>query len=305
MNGFIDLQVNGYAGVDFNSDDLAIEDIAAVCDKLKTVGTAVFLPTIITADLDAMQSRIAKIADAIESDPSVAAMMGGIHVEGPFISCEAGYIGAHPADAACDATEDAISRLLDAGRGYIRLVTLAPEVAGAVSATKRLADQGITVAGGHSNATLDQLHAAIDAGMTMFTHLGNGCPVTMHRHDNIINRVLACADQLRISFIADGHHVPWFAMRNYMNNIPDQNIIIVTDAISAAGLGPGKHRLADQWVEVDPSLAAWGEGRKQFAGCATEMPRMVTMLMEQKIASEDQIKRWTVDNPARVLGIPV
>ncbi|OYP28352.1 N-acetylglucosamine-6-phosphate deacetylase [Rhodopirellula sp. MGV] len=301
MSGFVDLQVNGYGGIDFNSDNVTVAEIEQACVRLRSAGTHAFLPTIITADLDAMCRRISQVVDAIESSSLASELVAGIHVEGPFISREPGYVGAHPVAAVCDASIDAVSRLLDAGRGYVRLVTLAPEVNGAARVIQFLTDQGIVVSGGHSNASIDQLCAGLDAGMAMFTHLGNGCPVTMHRHDNIINRVLSLADRMMISLIADGHHVPWFAMRNYLNSIPESNVVIVTDAISAAGLGPGKHRLGDQWVEVDESLAAWGEGRKQFAGCATEMNQMSAMLASNHIATPEQVHRWTTENPGRVL----
>ncbi|MCD0459236.1 N-acetylglucosamine-6-phosphate deacetylase [Roseiconus lacunae] len=305
MSGYIDLQVNGYGGVDFNSDDVSVEQITGIAERLCQEGTSKFLPTIITADLDVMIRRIGKVAEAIESSTNAADRMPGIHVEGPFISSEPGYVGAHPISATRSATIDAMDRLLAAGRGLVRLVTLAPEVDGAAEVTRHLANQNITVAGGHSNASLDELKATIDAGMALFTHLGNGCPVTMHRHDNVINRVLSLAEYLHISLIADGHHVPWFAMQNYLQVIPDRHVVIVTDAISAAGLGPGKHRLADQWVEVDESLAAWGQGRKQFAGCATDMNQMMRLMQQHLGAEQSTLRRWTIENPARLIGLSV
>ena len=303
MSGYVDLQVNGYAGVDFNSDGLTDQQFHAVCESLRRDGVERFLPTIITDPMDAMIGRIERIATAAEQIPLVAEMVAGIHIEGPFISPVSGYVGAHPVDSVRDAQVDDAMRLVAAGRGRVRLMTLAPESPGAIETTRRLVDESIVVAGGHSNASLDQLRRAIDAGMALFTHLGNGCPVQMHRHDNIIQRVLSLADQLTISLIADGHHVPWFALGNYLRRIGDDRIVIVTDAISAAGLGPGEYQLGGQTVYVDDDLAALGAERKQFAGCATTMPRMVQLLESELGIDPKRIRRWTRENPAALVGL--
>lgn len=303
MSGFVDIQVNGYAGVDFNSDGLTDEQFVAVCEQLRRDGVRSLLPTVITDRLEAMASRIERIAMAAEQIPQVAEMVAGIHVEGPFISPVTGYVGAHPVDCVCDATDSAAMRLIDAGRGRVRLLTLAPEAPGAIEVTRRLADEGILVAGGHSDASRDQLQQAIDAGMSLFTHLGNGCPPQMHRHDNIVQRVLSVSERLTISFIADGHHVPWFALGNYLRLVPDDRIVIVTDAITAAGLGPGEYRLGGQTVYVDEDLAAWGAERKQFAGCATTMPQMVQLLQSELGIDDARIERWTQHNPAALFQI--
>ncbi len=302
MSGYFDLQVNGYAGVDFNSDDLTDEDWRRVCDRMVADGVQRFLPTVITDELGAMVRRVDAIVRARDSMPEVAKLVAGIHVEGPFISGEEGYVGAHPKQHVLSPTVDRAMRLIEAGQGHVRLLTLAPETSGANSAIKRLCDEGVLVAGGHSNASRDCLQAAIDHGLQLFTHLGNGCPGLLPRHDNIISRVLSLSDQIAISFIADGHHVPWFALANYLARIPDENIIIVTDAITAAGLGPGRYRLGDQWVDVDEDLAAWAEGREHFAGCATTMRQMENGLIENLNFSRETIQSWMTTHPARLLG---
>lgn len=301
MNSYVDLQVNGYAGVDFNDDSLTEAAFVAACTAMRDDGVALFLPTIITDTIPVMVRRIKRLSELIDSHPDQASIVGGIHVEGPFISPVAGFVGAHPADCACDATVDQAMQLVDAGQGKVQLFTLAPEMNGTVEVIRRLRDESIVVAGGHSDATVTQLRAAIDGGLSMFTHLGNGCPGQMHRHDNIVQRVLSLAEDLVISFIADGHHVPWFALGNYLKRVPDPNIVIVTDAISAAGLGPGFHRLAGQMVEVDQHLAAWAEGHEHFAGCATTMPQMAELLADRLGIDAERIDRWTRINPARVL----
>ncbi len=301
MTGFVDLQVNGYAGVDFNADDLTDDQFASVADRLVADGNEIVLATVITAPIDRMLARIGRIAQAIESIPSVARVIRGIHIEGPFISRLAGYVGAHPASHVVEADAAVADRLVDAGCGRVRLLTLAPEQDPAGRITRRLTERGIIVAAGHCDASIDQLKCLIDQGMSLFTHLGNGCPAMLPRHDNIVQRVLSLSDRLCVSFIADGHHVPDFVLANYLRCIPTQNVIIVTDAISAAGLGPGRYSLGDQMVEVDSDGAAWSSDRKHFAGCATTMPEMTRILKTRCGVNEEQIEKWTRHNPLRLI----
>jgi len=303
VSGFVDLQVNGYAGLDFNADEYADDLVLEVCRRLTREGVDKILATVITAPIESMIARIARIADLIESHVDVAATIGGIHVEGPFINPDDGYVGAHPPAAVRAANRDDATKLIDAGRGHVRLLTLAPEMDAGASTTRFLVDQGITVAAGHSAASMNQLNESIDAGLALFTHLGNGCPHLQPRHDNIIQRVLSVSDRLSISFIADGHHVPSFALKNYLSAVPDDHIVIVTDAISAAGLAPGRYQFAHQVVEVDEDRAAWAEGRQHYAGCATTMPQMVEVLQQQLGIDPTHSIRWMRDNPRRLIGV--
>mgnify|MGYP003662817859 CR=1 FL=1 len=302
MNGFVDLQVNGYAGLDFNSDQYDDQLVIDICQRLKGEGVDTILATVITAPMETMLARISRIADLIEQHPDVRATIGGIHVEGPFISPDPGYVGAHPPTAVRAANDSDTKKLLDAGRGHVRLVTLAPEMDAGAQVTRTLTDQNIVVAAGHSGATLDQLNESIDAGLKLFTHLGNGCPHMQPRHDNIVQRVLSVTDRIAVTFIADGHHVPPFALKNYFRAMPDENIIIITDAISAAGLGPGTYRFAHQTVEVDEDRSAWAPGREHYAGCATTMPQMVDVLESKLGIPPETSLRWMRDNPARLLA---
>ena len=303
MAGYVDLQVNGYAGVDFNADRVTTEQAIAASRQLLADGVQGILATIITAPLDRMIARIARVADWIDQIPEVSRVILGIHVEGPFLNPAEGFIGAHPAGSTTPAERGIVDRLLAAGRGHVRVMTLAPEMDAKAKVTQSLTESGIVVAAGHSDASIEQLRQGIDHGLKLFTHLGNGCPGMLPRHDNIIQRVLSLSDALSVSFIADGHHVPAPALRNYLDRVPTENIVIVTDAISAAGLGPGRYQLADQVVEVDPDGAAWSACRTHFAGCASTFPQMVDFLEKEVGATETDLECWLKRNPARLLGI--
>ncbi|MCH1440908.1 MAG: N-acetylglucosamine-6-phosphate deacetylase [Rubripirellula sp.] len=302
MSGYIDLQVNGYAGVDFNSDHLSTDQVLQVCRRLKLEGTDSILATVITARLDLMLQRIARLVDLIEGSSEIAACIRGIHVEGPFLNPADGFIGAHPASEAMPADISVADQLLEAGNGSIKMVTLAPEMDSDARVTQHLTNAGIVVAAGHSDASLNDLQRAIDQGLKLFTHLGNGCPGLLPRHDNIVQRVLSVSEQLKISFIADGHHVPAFALRNYLGMVPKENIVIVTDAISAAGLGPGRYELSGQVVEVDDDGAAWAACRTHYAGCASTFQQMIQVLKGSVGVGDEQIRQWMITNPLQLLG---
>jgi N-acetylglucosamine-6-phosphate deacetylase len=298
---FFDLQVNGYAGVDFNSDGLTGDALREACRRLRADGVEQILATIITDDLEAMERRLAKLAQCRAADSFIAEVIAGIHVEGPFISTEPGYVGAHPPAATRPASQGAAARLLEAGEGLVRLVTLAPECDVDARVTRWLVNQNVCVSAGHSNATLDQLERAIDAGLSMYTHLGNGCPLLMHRHDNIIQRVLSLSDRLWVCFIADGVHVPFVALKNYLEIVGPERAIIVSDAIAAAGMGPGVYQLAGHEVVVDERLATWAADRSHLVGSACTMKQMVENLTCELRMSENDISRLTSANPRRAV----
>ena len=298
----VDLQVNGAYGIDFNGDDLTAEALHEVCAQLESDGVDGILATVITDSIESMSARLTRLATLREADPLAQKIIWGVHIEGPFINEQPGYVGAHPAAEVCPAKVDAMQKLLDAAGGLTRLVTLAPERDAGLAVTKLLADQGICVAGGHCNPTLDQLDAAIDAGLSAFTHLGNGCPKEQDRHDNIIQRVLSRSDRLWVCFIADGVHVPWSALGNYLKVTGMERAIVVTDAISAAGLGPGEFKLGNQVVHVDEAGATWSADRSHLMGSAGTMPLTRDHLRTNLGLSESDVTTLTSTNPQRLLA---
>src|SRR5688572_5724008 len=158
--GFFDLQVNGYAGVDFNKDDLTPDELHRACERLRADGVGGILATIITEDVSRMALRLSNLAKHRDRDPLALEMIPGFHIEGPFLNETPGYRGAHPADAIHPADADEMNRLLDAASGLARVVTLAPERDEGLRVTRVLADAGVTVSAGHCDPSLDTLNAA-------------------------------------------------------------------------------------------------------------------------------------------------
>jgi N-acetylglucosamine-6-phosphate deacetylase len=298
---YVDLQINGYAGVDFNQDDLSEADLLMACRLLREDGVAGVLATFITDDLPLMEARLARLAAIHRQDALVREMIWGVHIEGPFINETPGYVGAHPPQWVRPANVDSMKRLIEAAGGLTRLVTLAPERDPGMKVVRHLSDAKILVAAGHCNPSLDELRAAIDAGLSMFTHLGNGCPMLLDRHDNIIQRVLSLREQLTICFVADGVHVPPMALKNYLQLVGIDQAVAVTDAISAARLGPGRYALGSRSVTIGEDLVARSPDRSYLMGSTATMPRIVSVLRDQVGLSPDAIQRLICDNPRSVL----
>ena len=297
-----DLQVNGYAGVDFNDDDLTAEKLATVCDALEEDGVAGILATFITDDVEIMCRRIQRLVKLRKDHPSWTKMIRGIHIEGPFLNATPGFIGAHPDAQARVANVSTMDRLLDAADGLTRIVTLAPERDPGFSVTEYLAGQGVCVAAGHCDPSLDQLRGAIDAGLKMFTHLGNGCPMNLDRHDNIIQRVLTLREDLWISFIPDGAHVPFTTLKNYLDLVGTERAVMVTDAIAAARMGPGDYRFLGRDVKIGEDLVARAPDGSHLIGSTVTMPRIAENLSRELGFSEEDIRKVLVENPATLIG---
>jgi len=303
-DGYVDLQVNGYAGVDFNSDNLTADEMHKACEAIRDSGVVGILATIITDKIDVMSARLARLNELREADPLVSEIVWGIHIEGPFINPEKGYVGAHPIDAVRPANVEDMKKLLEAAGGLTRYVTLAPEYDEKMRTTQFLADAGVRIGAGHCNPSLDQLRAALDAGLSLFTHLGNGCPGTMNRHDNIIQRALSLTDRLAVCWIADDIHVPFTALGNYLRCVGFERCLVVSDSISAAGLGPGRYDLAGHEILVDENLVTCMDGdTSHLAGSATSLPQMAVKLREQLGLTDEQVNKLCRDNPRSAIGL--
>jgi N-acetylglucosamine-6-phosphate deacetylase len=243
-----DLQINGFAGVDFQDPALTGEQLTNALDTLAGGGTRRILLTLITDTLDALERKFAHLEALRARSPFIAEIICGYHLEGPWLSPEEGYRGAHPGECMCAPDISAFRRLQAAANGRIRLVTIAPEWPGSAEFIAEVVSQGVVVSLGHTNASEAQIDDAIRAGAKMVTHLGNGCPVILPRHDNVIQRLLA-RDELIACLIPDGAHLPPFALRNFFRAKPHGKVLLTTDAMAAAAAPPGRYRIGQLEVE--------------------------------------------------------
>ena len=264
LPGFFDLQVNGFAGVDFGDPALTSDRLVGAIDAMRKTGVTRFLPTLITSSFD----TFAACARVITSTASTA--IAGIHMEGPYISPEDGPRGAHPRAHVRDANVDDLKRRIDACDGRLRLLTIAPESPGVLEVIRYARDAGITVAIGHTGAAPSQIADAVSAGATMSTHLGNGCAQMVPRHPNFIWEQLA-DDRLTAGFIVDGHHLPPATVKAMIRAKTPARSVLVTDAIAAAGMPPGRYTLGGQEVELAPTGRVAAPGAPNLAGSALRL----------------------------------
>ena len=294
--GFFDLQVNGFAGVDFNTPGCTPDQWRHAIETLKSTGVTRFLATLITSSFETF-SRCARSVAAYGA-PAIA----GIHMEGPYIAPEDGPRGAHPREHVVAASIDDFSRRQDAALGRIVLVTLAPEARGALDLIEHLVETGVRVAIGHTAASPEQIRDAVSAGATLATHLGNGCAGQLPRHPNFLWEQLAC-DQLYASFIADGHHLPPATLKCMVRAKQPDRSILVTDATAAAGCRPGHYTMGEARLELSADGCVSTPGVAGLAGSALSMPAAVFNTVRFTGLPIGEVLPMASTLPARYLGV--
>ena len=294
--GFFDLQCNGFAGVDFNDPNVTTDDLHRALVALRATGVTRLLPTLITSTFDSFADCAHKLTQLDE------AAIAGLHMEGPYIAAADGPRGAHPLAHVRAASMDDFRRRQDVAEGRIVLVTLAPEVTGALELIEHLAAQKICVAIGHSAATPEQIRDAINAGATLSTHLGNGCALMLPRHPNVIWEQLA-ADELTACFIVDGHHLPAATVKAMIRAKTLARSVLVTDAISAAGCPPGRYWIGDAEVELSLDGRVAAPGASTFAGSALTMPVAVANTTRFTGLPLAEVLPLATTHPATLLGL--
>ena len=306
--GLVDLQVNGFAGVDLARAGPA--GWASVARAVAATGVTSFLPTLITAPIEALAAGLARARAAraredlgAREDPGAREDLGarilGVHLEGPFLS--PARRGAHDPRAMLDPAPEVVDRLLDAGEGILALMTLAPEREGAVEAVARLVGAGVVVSVGHSDARAAEVAAAVDAGARMVTHLFNAQRGLHHREPGVAGQGLA-DPRLTLGLIADLEHVHPLVCRMAMAAAPGR-VALVTDATAAAGMPPGRYRLGGEGGEMvelsqqGPPLRADGT----LAGSALRLDRAVANVAGLGVGLADAVAAAT-RVPADLLG---
>jgi N-acetylglucosamine-6-phosphate deacetylase len=292
---WIDLQVNGYAAVDYNSPDTPIDEIARSVDVLNSTGTARFYPTVITGSPEGMVGSLRNLARAKESLPSIE----GFHVEGPHICPDEGPRGAHPVQCVRRPDIDEYRRWQDATGGAVRLVTLSPEWPEAPRYIEALVSDGVVVSIGHTKATAEQIDDAVRAGATMSTHIGNGAHGEMRRHPNYIWDQLA-DDRLAAGMIGDGIHIGRAFLTVALRAKGVARSVLVTDASMPAMAKPGIYRLGDQDLELTEDGRVVLAGQTRLAGSALRMDEGISNVMRMTGISLVEAISMATRNPARV-----
>ena len=232
---YVDIQVNGYAGVTFHGAPLTRPQIRHVAERLRAGRVRAILPAITTHDPAHMALSLRTMRELIDEEADLRQLMPAFHIEGPCLSPKEGYRGAHDPQYIRPASREVLEPLLEAAGGPARvaMVTLAPEVDRGLAATRWLAELGIIVCAGHTDVPLSLLREAEHAGLRFCTHLGNGTAATMDRHDNVIQRLMSL-ESIKFALIPDGHHLPFFVVRNWIRWLGLERCIFTTDCTVAA-----------------------------------------------------------------------
>jgi N-acetylglucosamine-6-phosphate deacetylase len=300
--GFIDIQVNGFAAVDYNHPATPDDEIARSQQALFATGVTRFYPTVITGPPDDMVAALRNLSRAKDTLPDGDAM-DGFHVEGPHICPEEGPRGAHPRQWVRPPDLDEFQGWQEATGGRVRIVTLSPEWPEAPRYIEKIVDAGVIAAIGHMQAGTAQISDAVAAGATLSTHLGNGAHTLLRRHPNYIWDQMA-DDRLMADFIVDGIHLDAAFLKVAMRAKGLERAVLVTDAAAPAGASPGRYRLGDQEVEHTPDGRVVLAGTERLAGSALRMDRGIDNLMRlANLSLRDAVRMATV-NAAKAGGVP-
>lgn len=302
--GLVDLQVNGYKGVDFSSIALTQDDFIPACRQLVEAGTTGFLPTIITSPDEVYKRNLSIMADAMESAEGgeFRGHLLGIHIEGPFISGQDGARGAHNSKWVRKPDVTYLEKLLEWAGEKVKMLTIAAELEGAEELARYAVSRGITVALGHQMADEKDLERLVTAGAKAITHLGNGIPMVLNRHHNPIWAALA-NDDLVATIITDGHHLPPSVIKTIIRTKGPQRCIVISDASSLAGLPPGRYETLGHKVILEESGRLSDPQTGYLCGSSATMLQCMNHLASLKPVSSEELIAMGFYNPLKLIGL--
>lgn len=295
--GFIDIQINGFAGVDYNDPRSTVEAIGESLEKIFSTGTTRIFPTVITGSPEEMAGSLRNLAKARAELPHGRAMEA-FHVEGPHISPDDGPRGAHPRRWVRKPDYDEYRRWQEAAGGRVRLVTVSPEWPEAPAYIEKLVGEGVVVSIGHTKADSAQIEAAVKAGATLSTHLGNGAHKELPRHPNYIWDQMA-EDRLTASFIADGIHLSRNFLKTAIRAKGVERSVLITDAVMPAMCAPGPYMLGEVEVELKADDRVVLRGGDRLAGSSLRMDRGISVLLREAGVSLPEAVSMATRNAAR------
>ena len=298
--GLIDIQVNGYMGVNFSDQYLTMERMREATMALWKEGVTTYLPTLITRDHERLSKSFSLLTNALD-DEVIGMSIPGFHLEGPYISPIKGYRGAHLEKFIRLPDWDEFSELQTIAQNGIMLITVAPEMEGAIPFIKKCNESGIVVSLGHHNGTPNIIEQAVDAGASLSTHLGNGCANEINRHHNPLWPQLA-NDDLSISIIADGAHLTKSEVRTFYKVKGADRTILVSDAVHLAGLPPG-HYYEDGITYLMTKDVVKYPAENVLAGAAQPISKCVNNVMRFTQCDLKEAIQMASTNPARLMGL--
>ncbi len=299
--GFVDLQVNGYLGVDLSSGKLEASDVFRMTEALTAAGTVAYCATLITSGLDVYERNL-RLLGRLADDPGLKGRLLGIHLEGPYLSPEPGAHGAHSPAKMRRPDPDEFDRFQEWAGGRIVLLTVAPEIPGALGLIEHVRKRHRTAVGlGHHLASRETIAAAVSAGATLATHLGNGCPNLVHRHDNILVHQLA-HDGLTAGIITDSHHLPEDFVRVVLRCKGVERIFVVSDSAPIEGYPPGIYTTMDLTVRLTPSGRIENVHAPHFVGSGCNLAQCMRWLRSLGLLTDDELWQVGLENPLRILG---
>lgn len=302
--GFIDIQVNGFAGVDYCSPSASMEEIGRSLDLIFSTGTTRLFPTVITGGREEMLGAIRNLAKA-KRTLKYGRALEGFHIEGPHISPHDGARGAHPLRQVRPPDTDEFDRWQEAAEGNVRLVTVSPEWPEAPKYIEHVVGTGVVVSIGHLDANAEQIDAAVRAGATMSTHLGNGAHGMLPRHPNYLWHQMA-DDRLAASFIVDGIHLDKSFLTVALRSKGLERAILITDAVMPAMCAPGPYMLGEVEVQLHPEgKVTLRDDTNRLAGSALRMDAGVGNLMRMCGLTLSEAITLATRNPARVGRVPL
>lgn len=302
--GFIDVQVNGFAGVDYCSPTASLEEIGRSLDLIFSTGTTRIFPTVITGGREEMLGAIRNLAKA-KRTLKYGRALEGFHIEGPHISPQDGARGAHPLRQVRPPDTEEFDRWQDAAEGNVRLVTVSPEWPEAPKYIEHVVGTGVVVSIGHLDANAEQMDAAVRAGATLSTHLGNGAHGMLPRHPNYLWHQMA-DDRLAASFIVDGIHLDKSFLTVALRSKGLERAILITDAVMPALCAPGPYMLGEVEVQLHPEgKVTLREDTNRLAGSALRMDQGVGNLMRMCGLTLSEALTLATRNPARVGRVPL
>ena len=301
LPGFVDLQVNGFLGVDYSADDLTLDKVLMTAREINRRGTAGFLATVVTSSEKTYERNLGLLARAMR-DPEVGRVILGIHAEGPFLSDKPGAVGAHNPAYVKKPSIEFFQKMLDWSHNTIKVLTIAAENEGAEELTRYAVSKGVVVSLGHHLASYEDIQRCTAAGASWLTHLGNGCPNEINRHFNPIWAGLG-EDRITAGIITDGHHLPPHVVKVMIRAKGVDNLIFVSDASPIAGMPPGRYETLGNLAILEPNGYLHNPEKKCLVGSSATILQCANVVADLKVFAPEDIVKMGLISPLKKIGL--